>query len=195
MMRRLKRVLTIGIITGSVFVPGGRLVYAQSGRATPHPQMDRVRGKEEKGRDCLEVCGTATINGRPIRNVTIRLFRGDTLITEIPSTRKEKVYLVMNENCNYTISYAAKGYMTRLIGVDTHLPKKVNLRPVFSFDFELELPVESKDYNPEFTDFPIALISYDHHSHKFEYNKQYTTTIKKGLTDTAQTLSEKPFGK
>jgi hypothetical protein len=186
-MRRMS--ILLFLVNMAIFLTG-ETVFAQNKPSKSNSsQFERFSDKAEKGRDCLEVSGKATINGKPIHHVSIKFFRGDTLIAEIPSTRKEKVYLVMKENTHYTITYSAKGYVTRLIEVDTQLPRNVRPNPVFTFDFDLELPLESKGYNPDYSDFPVALISYNKLSHKFEYNRQYTSNIKKGMGDTLQVQS------
>jgi hypothetical protein len=134
-------------------------------------------------RACLEVSGAAQIKGMAVKEMDVRLYEENILLTEIPSSAGPKVFFTLKENSNYMISYSRAGYVPRVVCIDTHLPGEVKLNPLFTFDFELELLPVSTALNAFYLDFPVAIIQYDPDIQKFGYNRKYTSSIK---TDTRE---------
>jgi len=146
---------------------------AHENRSKSHPASDT----EEK--TCLELRGKATIHGKAVKDITIRLYRGDNLILEIPSTSKEKVFLALEQNSNYAIAYSRPGYVTRTISFDTHLPASVKVAPIFTFEFDLEmLALDHLPPNLD-TDFPVAIVNYNLRNERFECSSNYSNSINK----------------
>jgi hypothetical protein len=167
-------------------------VFAASGH---DGQVMIKRDRAVEKRECLELCSSAMDGGCIMKGLTIRLYRGENLIAEIPETSKEKVFMTLEKNSQYTISYSAKGYVTRLISIDTHLTERVSVNPLFRFVFDVEMMAECKVSNNYYSDFPVGLICYNKESQKFEFSKIYTREIKIGLAETSFQCSPEYSGK
>lgn len=132
---------------------------------------------------CLEIDGMITnAAGADQNNCTIELLRSNTLIeTVILKEGKKRFKFILNKNSEYSIRISRKGYLTKLIGVDTRMPG--DHYDVYGFSFETKLVEESasEKLNKDSLDAPIALIYYDNRKDCFQHNKIYTSKIKKEI--------------
>jgi hypothetical protein len=136
-------------------------------------------GGSVHNRECLELCGIATIKGKPVTNVNVKLYLEDKLVNEVASTEKEKVFFTLRENSKYTLVYSLPGYFTRMISINTWMPAKVKREPAFTFEFSLELFSEDEQSYTYYLDFPVALIRFNPSAEKFECNRIYASSIRK----------------
>ncbi|HEV7231755.1 MAG TPA: hypothetical protein VGO45_10530 [Bacteroidia bacterium] len=141
------------------------------------------RGGAAEKNDCLELFSNITFGGHAMTGLTVRLYRGENLIAEIPGT--ERTYITLEKNNQYTVSYSAKGYVTRTISIDTHLPENAAFNSAFRFEFNLEMMREGKAEASYDLDFPVALVCYNKASDRFEYSKTYTGKIRGGIVESA----------
>jgi hypothetical protein len=129
--------------------------------------------------ECLEVSGKPVINGASLKNVSVKLYNKDVLVTEIESMEEAKVFFGLKSNTEYTVRFSKEGYADRLIRFDTHLPKEVVIKPIFRFDFDVEMVPLATVVDPYYLDFPAGLVSYDSKVDKFEHSKKYGACINK----------------
>jgi hypothetical protein len=159
-------------------------------------------GKQEKKgnhpvpkRECLEVSCSAEIKGLAVKEMDVRLYEENVLLTEIPSSAGPKVFFTLKENSNYLIMYSRSGFVTRMVSVDTHIPEDVKPSPLFTFDFELELLPLNTALDAFYLDFPVAIIQYDPDIQKFGYNRKYTSSLKTDTRELTPTVDPLDFGK
>jgi len=133
---------------------------------------------------CLEVDGKI-INALEGDDATclIELFNSNTLVSwaTLKEGRKSFKFL-LKKNSVYTIKISKRGYITRLVGVDTKAAvRDVDEEDLYNFSFETKLlkSEELEKLDKEFLDFPIALIYFDTKKECFVYDKEYTSRIKK----------------
>jgi hypothetical protein len=96
---------------------------------------------------------------------------------------KRKFRFILNKNQRYGIRISKKGYLSKLISVDTELTESTEMFGLYKFEFETKLLTEdaSKLMNADALDFPIAIVQYDYEQESFSYNKEYTAYIKSEL--------------
>lgn len=132
--------------------------------------------------DCLELCARAVFNDEKQTGLTVRLYCGNEEIVKIDSTEFEKVYFTLKRDQYYTVEISKPGYLTRRIGISTAIPKSVPLKPIFRFEFDVEMMKEIKAQDDFYLDFPVALVSFNTHDECFEHSKKYTTKIKREIS-------------
>lgn len=134
---------------------------------------------------CLEINGIALSNKLPLDGVNVRLFmeNEEMELTEITSIEHHDhtFTLKLQKDSYYTIEVSKPGYITRIISVSTKLPKDVKIKPIFVFQFEVEMPKEKTVTDDYYLDFPIALIDYDVNKGVFVSHGKYTAHIKSKL--------------
>ena len=132
--------------------------------------------------DCLEICAKTMFDGERQTGVTVRLYCGNNEVVTIDSTEFEKVFLTLKRDQYYTVELSKPGFTTRRVGISTAVPKSVLLKPIFRFEFEVEMMKEMKVQDDFFLDFPVALVSFNARNECFEHSKKYTSKIKKEMS-------------
>lgn len=94
---------------------------------------------------------------------------------------KKRFRFVLSKDMNYAIRISKKGYISKLISIDTQFFTQSEVLYVFEFSTDLIKEEVAKKLNQDVLDLPVALIKFDYHHNCFSYNKQYTTQIKKEL--------------
>lgn len=150
---------------------------------------NKQKADQGKAPDCLEICASAVIDKVFQTGLTIKLYCGSKEIVRIDSTEYEKIYFTLQRGQYYTIEISKPGYVSRLVGISTTIPGSVPLKPIFRFEYEVEMLKEADAGNDFYLDFPVALVSYNSKSECFEHNKKYTTFIKR---ETAKKGQEQP---
>ena len=137
--------------------------------------------KQAPAPDCLEVCAQAMLDGEAQTGVTVRLYCGNDEIMSIDSTEFKKVYFTLKRDKHYTVEVTKEGYVPRLVSISTFVPKSVPLKPIFRFEFEVDMLKKIKGQDNIFIDFPVAIVSFNSSKECFEHSRKYTTRIKKEI--------------
>lgn len=131
---------------------------------------------------CLEIRGIAMCNKIPLDGVNVKLFmeNEEMEMTEITSVEHHEhlFRFKLQKDSYYTIEISKPGYFTRMVSISTKLPKEVSLKPIFTFEFEVEMTVQQPVKDDYYLDFPIALIDYDAKRGAFVSHGKYTSHIK-----------------
>ena len=85
------------------------------------------------------------------------------------------------KNSYYAIRISKKGFVTKLIAVETEFPDDIIDVCTFSFNTALISQTESLALDRDALDFPIAIIHFNTHTESFVYAKEYTDSIKKEI--------------
>lgn len=132
---------------------------------------------------CLEIDGMITnATSSDQNNCTIELIRSNTAIeTIVLREGKKRFKFTLNKNSEYSIRISCKGYITKLVSIDTRIPGEHYELYGFSFETKLIEESGSEKLNKEYLDAPIALIYYDSRKDCFQHNKIYASKIKKEI--------------
>jgi hypothetical protein len=94
-------------------------------------------------------------------------------------------------NSYYALRISKKGFVTKLISVDSKCPPDIIDDFEFRFNTELVSEQKARQLNADALDFPIAIIQFDKEEEMFIYDENYTKEIKKDISSSE--LSEKKF--
>jgi hypothetical protein len=132
---------------------------------------------------CLEIDGKIINASEGLDGIcTVELICANVTVESLTlKDGKKKFKFLLKKNQAYSIRLSKKGYVSRLISVDTRIPSDYD--EIYKFSFETKL---AENTNParstkEVSDFPIAIIYFDQKKDCFDYNKEYTSRIKKEL--------------
>lgn len=100
---------------------------------------------------------------------------------------KRQFRFILNKNSQYGIRIQKKGYISKLISVNTDLSGESQSFGLHRFMFETSLlsDVVRKRMNEDMIDFPIAIVHFDLEEQTFSYDKKYTSYIKRELYNTS----------
>ncbi|PBQ31125.1 hypothetical protein CNR22_04885 [Sphingobacteriaceae bacterium] len=130
---------------------------------------------------CLEIDGKiSNANDGEDKTCLVELFTANNLVSWATLKDGKKAFkFALKKNTVYTIRISKRGYVSRLVCVNT----KTSADPedLFSFSFETKLlkNEEAEKMNKEFLDLPIALIYFDTKKDCFIYDREYTSKVKK----------------
>ncbi|MGZ3861758.1 MAG: hypothetical protein ACXVPN_00260 [Bacteroidia bacterium] len=111
--------------------------------------------------------------------IKVYLIKGNAVIDSLKVRPNITFSFSLERDQEYSIKIVQNGYANRLICVSTWLPEKLKENNLFEFHFDL-LPYKGDNYvNQDALDFPVALVYYEAAKGYFDYNKKYTSYIKK----------------
>jgi|GEM_PF-2840243 hypothetical protein len=155
-----------------------QLHAGSTNRPSPEKPMKAPAKKEMVRRNCLEVNSSVSIFGKRMKDVTILLYKGDKLINTISASKKEVNSFVLQEDAQYTLRFTKPGCADRMICINTILPEGVDLKPLFEFDFDLDMIPEQEAAKNPAIDFPAGIIYFDEYTEKFERSDDYASSLK-----------------
>ncbi len=132
----------------------------------------------------LEIRGRAIIREKMKDDVyKVQLMENNKVIDSVLESDNEMFSFGLQKNCFYSLKIYKKGYLSKLIVINTYIPESKYLKDYFIFEFETELIniVEEEKLDQDTKDFPIAIIQFDKLKQGFDYNQLYTYNIKKDL--------------
>ncbi|MBL7933115.1 MAG: hypothetical protein JNL60_14510, partial [Bacteroidia bacterium] len=94
---------------------------------------------------------------------------------------KTKFGFVLKKNSYYSIRISKKGFISKLVAVNTEI--LIETDGIHRFNFQTKLMNEAliSRLNDDVVDFPVAIIHFDYDNNCFDYNKEYTSYIKREL--------------
>ena len=133
---------------------------------------------------CLQATITPKAGTEPLKNAEVTLMLGNKVLFTIlrPNSVKGYEFILLRDTL-YTIVINCPGRTQRKISINTRIPANVNSFPLFRFEAIIDLPPADAGFDPEYLDFPIAMIEYDIRKDLFIYRKKYTENIKFMLTE------------
>lgn len=139
----------------------------------------------KKGADstvCLEISGRLlNIKSVEDKEYKVDLVYNGVIIDSLVLRDKSEFKFKLNKNSVYGIKITKKGYVSRIISINTSLPGFANAFFRFQFDTELIETALSKNLDKDALDFPIALVSFNEQMRCFYYSEEYTSNIKRQL--------------
>lgn len=94
---------------------------------------------------------------------------------------KNKFGFVLKKNSYYSIRISKKGFISKLVAVNTEILTETDGIHRFNFQTKLMNEVLLSHMNEDVVDFPVAIIHFDYDNNCFDYNKEYTSHIKREL--------------
>ncbi|MCE3225517.1 MAG: hypothetical protein K0S32_68 [Bacteroidetes bacterium] len=131
---------------------------------------------------CLEISGRLLkVKAVEDREYKVELVYNGEIVDSLTLKDKNEFKFNLKKNTVYGIRITKKGYVSRIISIDTSLPQFAKAFFRFQFDTELIETAFSKNLDQDALDFPIALISFNQQMGCFYYSEEYTSNIKRQL--------------
>lgn len=132
---------------------------------------------------CLEIQGKIMVFGDGTDNECIveLINTNGEVDTLVLKDNKLKFKFKLEKNSSYAIRISKKGYMSKYVSVNTEIENDNDVIHRFVFETPLLKTEATVHLNKEATDLPIAIIHFDTKKNCFNYNKEYTATIKREL--------------
>lgn len=132
---------------------------------------------------CLEIEGKIVVPEEHLnKDCTIELIDHDGNIDTIElRDNKRKFKLILCRNTSYAIRISKKGYMSKIINVNTAIVSGSDELHRFVFETPLLKEEAMVHLNKDAMEMPIAIIQFDKEKNCFTYDKEYTSMIKKEL--------------
>lgn len=167
--------------TARIFFCSLLTLLTLSARAAGGGGDDNKKASKINTPNCVEVTARPLINGEPISGVSIVLYCGNEEVMRIDSTEKNKTEFTLKRDQYYTVEIKRPGYAPRLVGIYTNIPSAVPLKPLFRYEFEVEMIPQVQSVDDFYLDFPVALVSFNKKNEAFEPNKKYSKVLKKEI--------------
>jgi hypothetical protein len=126
--------------------------------------MGQQRDEDKKGLDSAEIRVTNEVGKEVIFGLTDEKGR---LAFRLPLGRR------------FTINISKKGYVKKMISVDTHVPPDLDKDFTFTFDIDIFEKVSGLDVSV--LDQPVAKVSFRITDKNFSYDAAYTNKVNAGL--------------
>ena len=109
------------------------------------------------------------------------ILNNSTVDSVLLKNGKSNFKFVLSKNKNYAIRISKRGFVSKLLSIDTRMLNEEEV--IFKFEFAPKLvKVEfAKKLNQDALDWPVALINFDGKHQCFSYDRQYTTQMKRNL--------------
>ncbi len=142
-----------------------------------------MAGKSSEG-VCLQATITPKAGTELLKNAEVTLMLGNKALFTVlrPNSVKGYEFMLLRDTL-YTIVINCHGRTQRKISINTRIPANVSHFPLFRFEAIIDLPPADAGLDPDYLDFPIAMIECDLRKDLFIYRKKYTENIKFMLTE------------
>ncbi len=127
-----------------------------------------VRGVVVEGRD-------------PLNRAVIKLFEGSKLVNEKTTMPNGKFMFKLNLNKEYLLSFSKYGYVKKKISFITDVPEEEEKNGIWEYKFSIELFEIIEGLDISILDKPISKIKYYERSADFDYDDDYTKSMRRAL--------------
>jgi hypothetical protein len=133
---------------------------------------------------CLEISGKVTHGKKLIKGkYKAELISNNFVISSATIKDNRSFKFLLNRNSSYLIKISKKGHKTRYVSVCTNMNTNRKQDQLYTLSFETELigikEALSLDYEAQ--ELPVAIISFNKATEKFDNNKGYTAFVKQKI--------------
>lgn len=149
-----------------------------------------AQGKLVDRRDQAEgwyvpIKGQLMAEGKKIGNAELIIYRENKEIGRLNTKKSGKFELELDIDQQYTIRAIRSDYQEKLVLIDTSLPKELVDYPDYHCYIDL-LPVNLRNIDPFYTDFPSAIVRFSTEKGGFYHSENYLTHIQTKLVGYAK---------
>jgi hypothetical protein len=152
-------------------------IFSNQLSANNHPRL------KYDSTSCLQIEGRILNAEENDGECTVELIDNENQICDsvLLKEGKTRFAFVLQKNKYYAIRITKKGFINKLITVNTEMLVESDGIHKFNFETKLMHKAALKRINADVVDFPVAIIHFDYENDCFGYNKEYTDSIKKEL--------------
>ncbi|MFN6115450.1 MAG: hypothetical protein ACK46G_08525 [Flavobacteriales bacterium] len=128
----------------------------------------------------LPVHGHVMIDGKNAEGYELMLYKDNQLIGPVKPGKKGRFELSLDIDQMYTLIVTKPGYEMKVIYIDASLPKDLVTYPDYECSLSL-LPVNARNIDPFYTDFPGAIVRWNPEMGGFYHSEHYLSHIQTRL--------------
>jgi hypothetical protein len=128
----------------------------------------------------LPVHGHVMIDGKNAEGYELMLYKDNQLIGPVKPGKKGRFELSLDIDQMYTLIVTKPGYEMKVIYIDASLPKDLVTYPDYECFLSL-LPVNARNIDPFYTDFPGAIVRWNPEMGGFYHSEHYLSHIQTRL--------------
>ncbi len=133
----------------------------------------------------VPIHGQVLVNEKKADDVEVILYRDNEMLGSLRSKKNGKFELELDIDNFYSVRIIKEGHQEKLLYLDTTLPKDLVDYPDY-FCFVHLTPINFDLMDPFYTDFPSAIIRYDHNEGGFYHSDDYLNHIQTRLAGVAK---------
>lgn len=157
-------------------ITAGLLLFSLCTVKSTYAQGNLVDKREQATGWYVPVTGQVTLQGEKAEGAEITLYKENEEIIVVQTNPKGKYALELDLDAAYSIQFKQAGFQTKMIYMDTSLPKDLVKYPAYVCKVDL-LPEGTQQADPFFTDFPSAIVRYDPEMGGFYHSAAYLAHI------------------
>lgn len=112
-------------------------------------------------------------------SAVIKIYNDTSLYSHLITNNRGRCSFKLELNKNYLIKISKKGFVTKIIEVNTIVPK--NKIALYEFEFDIDIFESIKDLDVSILNKPIAKVMYSPSDNSFAYDIAYTNRINVAL--------------
>lgn len=154
------------------------LAFALAGRSVPAFACQSNAGDTIEKKHFLDMKGKITFGKKALPQVFVRVFADSSyaVVKKIESDIEGWLAFQLPIQKMYVIQISKPGYITKIITVDTHMPKSHNNGDYY-FEFSVDLFEAIEGLDVSMLKDPIAKIFFNTFTKNFDYDYNYTAKI------------------
>jgi hypothetical protein len=133
----------------------------------------------------VPVIGQVLVSGKGDPDCTVEIFRDNKTLGQVPVQKKGRFEVNLDLDQQYTILVRKDGHATKLIHVDTTLPKEQVTYPAYECYIAL-VPRSSGAGTGFYDDFPSAIVRWDPELRGFHHSEDYMAHLQERLMNMAR---------
>lgn len=111
--------------------------------------------------DYFELSAAALVNDKKTNNFEISVYLDGKLIESAKVKRSKSINIVLESNKVYSLVFTKENYPTRIVIVNTEIPKGMKELFAEPFDFQIELSPLTSTQQKDMEDYPVAVLLID----------------------------------
>lgn len=124
----------------------------------------------------LEISSALIYADHRISNYTLIVYNDNQTSDTFSISNEKSVFLKLSYGHNYSLRYIKKGFIERIVMIDTRLSGVFQPREN-DFDYEITM-IPVTIHGNTVSDLPVAIIQYNASEMKFEYSRNYHRQIR-----------------
>lgn len=132
--------------------------------------------------EVLTIEGVVSDGEVALEGASMELFEGNRKVETIETKNNGKFKFTLYDNLHYTIQTSKKGYQTKRIAIDTHVPEDFGKADKFDFDISMARTDEFTNVEETLLEYPATIIGYSEKKQEFTFDKKYTDSLRAAIS-------------
>lgn len=128
----------------------------------------------------LPVHGQVLVDGKQAGGTDLILYLDNKEVSRTTTDKRGRFQVQLDIDQQFTLRIEKEGYEAKMIYIDATLPPDMVVYPDYEL-FANMIPVEAKNIDPFYTDFPSAIIRWNEEMGGFYHSDHYLTHIQTKL--------------